>query len=245
MADASMFSSMKGKSLVIVGASSGIGRAIAVRASDEGALTHLLGRSVERLEPVRAELASPSHVHAVDMLDERAVEAAFERIGAFDYLTLTAVADETKLMAPVRDMSIETARRGMEKFWGTFNVCQAAARRIRPDGAIVVTSSAGALKPSRSGASVMNAASAAVTAFARALALEIAPVRVNVVSPGVVGSGVWSESEREGLESWARSSLPVGRLGTPDDLARAYLALLVNEYMTGSLVSVDGGLLLT
>ena len=91
----------------------------------------------------------------------------------------------------------------------------------------------------------MNAASVAVTAFARALALEIAPVRVNVVSPGVVGSGVWSESEREGLENWARSSLPVGRLGRPDDLARAYLALLVNEYMSGSVVSVDGGLLLT
>ena len=240
-----MVPSMKGKSLVVVGASSGIGRMIAIRASQEGAITHLLGRSAERLEPVRTELVSPSHVHAVDMLDETRVDTAFERIGAFDYLTLTAVADETKRMAPVRDMSSDTARRGMEKFWGTFNVCRAAARRINSDGAIVVTSSAGAVKPSRSGASVMNAASAAVTAFARALALEIAPVRVNVVSPGVVGSGVWSGPEREDLERWARSSLPVGRLGTPDDLARAYLALLANEYMTGSVVDVDGGLLLT
>ena len=240
-----MPSSMNGKSLVIVGASSGIGRAIAVRASREGAITHLLGRSAERLEPVQAELASASHVHAVDMLDDTSLEAAFERIGAFDGLTLTAVADETKLMVPVRDMSNGTARRGMEKFWGTFNVCRAAARRIRADGAMVVTSSAGAVRPSRSGASVMNAASAAVTAFARALALEIAPVRVNIVSPGVVGSGVWNASEREGLERWARNELPVGRLGTPDDLAGAYLALLTNEYMTGSVVDVDGGLLLT
>jgi len=236
---------MNGKSLVVVGASSGIGRAIAMQASRDGAIVHLLGRSAERLEPVRAVLASASHVHVVDMLDEQSVLAAFERIGTFDYLTLTAVADETKLMAPVRDMSNETARRGMEKFWGTFNVCRAAANHVRSDGAIVLTSSAGALKPSRSGASVMNAASAAVTAFARALALELAPVRVNIVSPGVVGSGVWSASEREGLERWARDALPVGRLGTPDDLAGAYLALLANEYMTGSVVSVDGGLLLS
>ena len=238
-----MSPAMKGKSLVIVGASSGIGRAIAVRASAEGAETHLLGRRLERLEPVRAEFASPAHVHAVDMLDERAVEAAFERIDPFDYLTLTAVADETTLMTPVREMSSETARRGMEKFWGTFNVCRAAARRIRPAGAIVVTSSAGAVKPSRSGASVMNAASAAVTACARVL--EIAPARVNVVAPGVVGSGVWSDAEREELERWAESSLPVGRLGTPDDLAQAYLALLGNTYMSGGVVGVDGGLLLT
>ena len=238
-----MESSLNGKSLVVVGASSGIGRAIALEASRAGAVVHLLGRSAGRLESVRAQTASHSHV--VDMLDESTVDAAFERIGAFDLLTVTAVADETKLMAPVRDMPSETARRGMEKFWGTFNVCRAAARRIRADGAMVVTSSAGAVRPSRSGASVMNAASAAVTAFARALALELAPVRVNVVSPGVVGSGVWSEAEREGLERWARDALPVGRLGTPDDLARAYLALLANEYMTGSVVGVDGGLLLT
>lgn len=236
---------MNGKSLVVVGASSGIGRAIALEASRGGAAVHLLGRSAERLEPVRAATAPASHVHVVDMLDEASVDAAFERIGAFDLLAVTAVADETKLMSPVREMPSETARRGMEKFWGTFNVCRAAARGIRPDGAMVVTSSAGAVKPSRSGASVMNAASAAVTAFARALALELAPVRVNVVSPGVVGSGVWSETEREGLERWARDGLPVGRLGTPEDLAQAYLALLTNGYMTGSVVGVDGGLLLT
>ena len=233
---------MRGKSLVVVGASPGIGRAIATRASTNGATLHLVGRDLERLERVGNALDGPWHAHVADALDETAVAEAFEDIGAFDRLTHTAVADETALMSPVRDMPTATARRGMEKFWTTFNVCRAAARTVRPDGSMVLTSSVGAVKPSRSGASVMNAASAAVTAFARALALEIAPVRVNLVAPGVVATGVWSDAERDGLERWASDALPVGRLGTADDLALAYLAALENPYMTGEVVTVDGGL---
>ena len=233
---------VRDRTLVVVGASSGIGRAIATRASADGATVHLVGRDAGRLERVGRTLDGPWHAHVADALDEMAVEAAFARIGPFDWLTHTAVADETALMVPVRDMPTETARRGMEKFWTTFNVARAAARTVLPDGSMVLTSSVGAVKPSRSGASVMNAASAAVTAFARALALEIAPVRVNLVAPGVVATGVWSETEREGLERWATETLPTGRLGTAEDLAGAYLATLANPYMTGEVVTVDGGL---
>lgn len=110
---------------------------------------------------------------------------------------------------------------------------------------MVLTSSVGALKPSRSGASVMDAASAAVIAFARALALEIAPVRVNLIAPGVIGTVVWSEEGRVGFERRAADALLVGRLGADDDLAAAYLATLVNPYMTGSVSTMDGGLRLT
>ena len=237
-----MNEAVRDKVLVVVGASSGIGRAIATRASADGATVHLVGRDAGRLERVGQTLGGAWHVHVADALDETAVEAAFGAIGPFDWLTHTAAADETALMSPVRDMPTDTARRGMEKFWTTFNVARAAARTVRPDGSMVLTSSIGAVKPSRSGASVMNAASAAVTAFARALALEIAPVRVNLVSPGVVGTGVWSETERGGLERWAADTLPTGRLGTAEDLASAYLATLSNPYMTGEVTTVDGGL---
>ena len=237
-----MNGSMRDKSLVVVGASSGIGRAIATHASRDGATLHLVGRDAARLKRVGDALAGPWYAHAADALDEAAVARAFADIGAFDFLTHTAVADETALTSPVRDMPTATARRGMEKFWTTFNVCRAAACTVRPAGAMVLTSSVGAVKPSRSGASVMNAASAAVTAFARALALELAPVRVNIAAPGVVGTGVWSDAEREGLERWASDTLPAGRLGTAEDLALAYLAALANPYMTGDVITVDGGL---
>lgn len=107
----------------------------------------------------------------------------------------------------------------------------------------MVTSSIAIYRPAKN-ASVMNAASAAVASFAKALALEIAPSRVNVIAPGVVGTGVWTGTQKSDNESWAKKKLPVGHLGTADELAQAYYSVLTNSYMTGSVISVDGGLTL-
>ena len=234
---------MKNKKVVIVGASSGIGKSLAKICAEQGATVHLLSRSKDKLLQVQKELNAPSHIHAMDMLDEHSAEQVFADIGAFDYLSFTAVADELKLMSPVESMTTEVAHRGMEKFWGTFNCCRAATRTISKDGAIVVTSSIAIYRPAKN-ASVMNAASAAVVSFAKALALEIAPTRVNVIAPGVVGTGVWTDTQKSDNESWAEKKLPVGHLGTADELAQAYYSVLTNSYMTGSVVSVDGGLTL-
>ncbi len=91
----------------------------------------------------------------------------------------------------------------------------------------------------------MNAASAAVASLGRALAVELAPVRVNVVAPGVVDTGVWDDADRERLHEWATASLPVGHLGQPEELAAAYLFLMTATYVTGVVLPVDGGLVLT
>ena len=109
---------------------------------------------------------------------------------------------------------------------------------------MVFTSSMAIYRPSKNGASMMNAASAAVAVFSKALALEIAPVRVNVVAPGVVATGVWTEEQKESYKDWATKTLPVGHLGSAEELANAYLSLLTNPYITGSVVTVDGGLAL-
>ncbi len=236
--------SLKHKRIVIVGASSGIGKALATIASAQGAVVYLISRSKERLLKVQRELAGESHILSMDMLNDESVNETFEAVGSFDFLTFTAVADETKLMSPIRSMSNEVARRGMEKFWGTFNVARASANYIDRDGAMVFTSSVAIYRPSKNGASIMNAASAAVATFSKALALEIAPVRVNVVAPGVVATGVWTEDERERYKEWAAETLPTGHLGSAEELAGAYLSLLTNPYMTGSVVTVDGGLTL-
>jgi NAD(P)-dependent dehydrogenase (short-subunit alcohol dehydrogenase family) len=90
----------------------------------------------------------------------------------------------------------------------------------------------------------MNAASAAVVAFGRALALEIKPVRVNIIAPGVVNSGIWNDTERDNLKQWATNILPVKHLGDPTELAQAYFSVLTNTYMTGSVSVVYGGLML-
>jgi NAD(P)-dependent dehydrogenase (short-subunit alcohol dehydrogenase family) len=87
----------------------------------------------------------------------------------------------------------------------------------------------------------MNAASGAVAVLGRSLAAELAPVRVNVIAPGVVNSGVWDDAGRQSLLDWGRS-LPVGHLGSPEELASAYVSLMTNTYITGVVLPVDGGL---
>ncbi|EDX83304.1 hypothetical protein S7335_484 [Synechococcus sp. PCC 7335] len=116
---------MKDKKVVIVGASSGIGRSLTKMCSEQGAIVHLLSRSEAKLVQVQKELNAPSYVHEMNMLDEESVSQTFADIGEFDYLSFTAVADELKLMSPVESMTTEVAHRGMEKFWGTFNGCVA------------------------------------------------------------------------------------------------------------------------
>lgn len=234
---------LKDKKVVVVGASSGIGQEIARLCIDNGAEVHLLSRSKDKLLKVQTEISGKSFIHPMDMLDENSVNTTFKSIGHFDFMTVTAVADETKLFSPIKSMTTEIANRGMEKFWGTFNCCRAAANYISKDGAIVVTSSIAIFKPSKN-ASIMNAASSAVSVFAKSLALEIAPTRVSVVAPGVVGTGVWTDDEKENYRSWAVRTLPVQHLGTPEELAHIYYSVLTNPYMTGSIITVDGGLAL-
>ena len=235
----------EGRTVVVMGASSGIGLALSRQAAAAGAHVVMVSRNLQRLTAAAETVDGQVTVDAADSLDETATEELFARAGAFDHLAVTAVADETKLMGRLVDQTSETAHRGMEKFWTSYNTARAAARRIRPTGSITLTSSTAIFNPPRDGgAAVMNAASGAVAVFGRSLAAELAPVRVNIVAPGVVNSGVWDEPQRDGLLQWGRT-LPVGHLGSPDELAAAYLALMANTYTTGVVLPVDGGLALT
>ncbi len=230
---------------MVVGASSGIGLAISRMAAERSARVVMVSRSEKRLATAAEGLAGNPELRPVDSLDPEAVDRLFADLGPVDHVTVTAVADETRLFSPIGQMPEPTAQRGMEKFWTSLHIARAAARTIRPGGSITLTASTGIIKPSSGGASVMNAASAAVAAFGRALAVELAPVRVNVVAPGVVDTGVWDGADRERLNQWASTSLPVGHLGRPEELAAAYLFLMAATYVTGVVLPVDGGLVLT
>jgi NAD(P)-dependent dehydrogenase (short-subunit alcohol dehydrogenase family) len=236
---------LQDQKVFIMGASSGMGKALAGVAFGAGAQVTMGSRSLENLRRARHDLGIEAQLLPVDMLSEESVASAFSGVEALDHLVITAVADETKLSGRLADMPTETARRSLEKFWGTFFTVRAAIPRMRGSGSITLTSSTAIFSPPRSGgASVMNAASGAVAALGRSLAAELAPIRVNVLCPGVVNTGVWDETERARLEAWARQSLPVGHLGQPDELAHAILFLMTNPYVTGILLPVDGGVML-
>ena len=237
---------LSNKKIVIIGASSGIGFAVAKMAAKLDASVVMSSRTQDKLERAANSVEGQTEAIAVDILDENSVNALFERVGSFDHLVVTAVADENSLRSPLADMDTKTAQRGMEKFWGTFFAVRAAVPKIAQDGSITITSSVSIFKPSKNGGvSVMSAASGAVAVFGRTLAAELAPIRVNVIAPGVVDTGVWNSqdnTEKENLLKWAERSLPVQHIGQAEELAQAILGLITNSYITGVVLPVDGGL---
>ena len=237
--------SLQGQHVLIVGASSGIGRALGKQSEALGARVTLASRSAAKLEAARRIIPTAS-VAEVDMLDESSVNALFNTVDSVDHLVVTAVADELKNQSRFAEMTTETATRSLDKLWGSFFCARAAAPKIRSGGSITLTASTAAFRPPlRGGFAMMNAASAAVASLGRSLSLELRPTRVNVVVPGMVDSGVWdgfSSDERSAFRANAGSSLPVGHLGEPDEVAHAFLFAMTNPYVTGSLITVDGGL---
>jgi len=238
--------SLVGKTILVVGASSGIGLATARQTAALGAHVVMISRSLEKLEEAARTVDGSREMHAMDMLDEAAVADLLSKINTIDHLVLTAVADENKRRGRLRDLTMEQMERSFDKFRGYFLVARAASQKVAMKGSITFISGASALKPPRDGMSVLAAVNAAIVTFARALALELAPVRVNVVTPGVVDTGVWDAEQRLRTKAWAESAdLPAQRFGQPDDIAEAIVFLMNNPYMTGHNLVIDGGLTAT
>lgn len=240
-----MSNDLKGKTVVVVGASSGMGLAVTKESAALGAHVVMVSRSADKLAQARREVSGDAETRSASMLDEESLRQLFAQIKTLDHLVVTAVADEIQLLSPLADMSTEAAQRGMEKFWGAFFVTRAAIPHLTSHGSITLTSSVSIFNPSKGGLSVMSAASGAVAVFTRTLAAELAPIRVNAIAPGNVNTGVYatqSSAERASSEQWGREALPVGHLGQPEELAQAFLYLMTNTYTTGVVLPVDGGL---
>jgi NAD(P)-dependent dehydrogenase (short-subunit alcohol dehydrogenase family) len=229
--------------VVVVGASSGIGLAVAVAAAQEGAEVVMASRTRDKLE--RAASAVPgARAVPLDMLDPASIARAMDSIVSLDHLVLTAVGDEYAVMGRLADVSDAQVERSFDKVRGYVNVVRAALPRLREGGTITLVSGAGALK-APVGTSLAAAANAAIASLGRALAVEVAPLRVNVVMPGPVDTPLHGD-RRSTLEEWARSpALPARRFGQPEDIAHAILFLIANPYVTAHTLVVDGGYVAT
>lgn len=240
-----MFQSLSGKKVVIVGAGSGIDLAIAQKTAELGASV-VLSSPQDKLNQAM-KLVLGVEAIAVDNLNEDSAHALFAQIGNFDHLVITAMPDRNMPRSLLAEMTTETAQSVMEKFWGAFFAIRAALKNIAQDGSITLIASVSIFKPSKMGGiSVIAAANGAVAVLGRTLASELAPIRVNVIAPGLIeDTSVWSEqsnSERSDLTKWAETALPVQHFGQADELAQAVLSLMMNPYITGVILPVDGGL---
>lgn len=236
---------LSGKRVVILGGTSGIGLATAKAAEREGATIVIASSRKERLDRALAALRSGAEGEVVDAADEAQVRALFERVGAFDHLVFTA--GETLQLEPLAAMQIERARGFVNvRFWGAFMAAKYGSPHIRPGGSITLTNGIAGLRP-RKGWTVAASICGAMEALTRALAVELAPIRVNAVCPGTVRTELWSgmtESARETMYRDAAQRLPVGRVGEADDLAETYLYLMREGFSTGQVLVVDGGAVL-
>ena len=233
---------LAGKTALILGGTSGIGFAVAQAAAREGATVVVASSNAERVERAVQELGSGARGHALDLANEAAVRALFEREASFDHLVFTA--GESLALSKIAETDLEPAQRFFRlRYWGAFMAAKHGAQRIRPGGSIVFTSGLAGARPHPTwslGASIC----AAMEGLTRALAVELAPIRVNIVAPGVVKTPLWSSfsaADRDALYAQMAARLPVGHAGEAHEVARAYLYLLEQTYTTGEVLRVDGG----
>ena len=230
--------------LVVLGGSSGIGLATAKAARAEGAHVVLTGRSAERLAKAQQELGKEVRTVALDAADESGTRALFQDLQKVDHVFITAgTVTRDAQLAP----DCESVRPAMDmRFWGALYAAKYAAPRMNGHGSITFMSGTAANRPI-AGASVASASCAAVEAFARALAVDLAPIRVNAVQPGFVDTPLLATvlgPQRAEVLAATAARLPVRRVGTPEDIADAVLFLMKNGYVTGITLRIDGGGLL-
>jgi NAD(P)-dependent dehydrogenase (short-subunit alcohol dehydrogenase family) len=163
--------------------------------------------------------------------------------GVVDHVVVTAAQLRT---GPFKTVSMEDVRGTMEsKFWGAWRVARSA--EIRPGGSLTLVSGFLSIRP-RPNSAIVGAANGAIESLARSLALELAPVRVNAVSPGIIDTPIRAampEAARRDMLAKTAAALPVGRVGVGEDIARQILAFMTIGFATGSIVYIDGGALIT
>lgn len=236
---------LEGQRVVVIGGSSGIGFAVAERVTREGGQAVVGSSNAARVEDAVKRLGSAASGSAVDVRDEASVSAFFERHHPFDHLVFTA-GDWPALRSgsAVAELDLPGAHAVFAvRFWGALAAIKHAERHISPAGSITLTNGVVAHRP-RKGAVLNTAMAGAIEYLTRALAVELAPVRVNAVCPGLVLTEVWNGIPADRREEQIRRMTerqPLPRAGDPGEVAEAYLHLLRATYSTGQVLIVDGG----
>jgi NAD(P)-dependent dehydrogenase (short-subunit alcohol dehydrogenase family) len=233
-----------GKKVVVVGGSSGIGLGVAAAALKNGAELVIVGRSTKKLQAAERTLGAVGHARtlAADMTNETEVARLFDEVGAIDHLVATAgilPPDD-----PIGSADMNGVRELIEnKLIGAVILAKHAVRNLTVGGSMTFTSGVNKDRPPVPGGAVVAAIAGSFSYFARALALELAPTRVNIVSPGWVDSPMWdiAGDAKAGLFADMAARLPAGRIATAADVAPAYLYLMESDFTTGETIRIDGG----
>jgi len=232
---------LAGQTVVVIGGSAGIGLETARRARAEGANVILTGRKPEPLERAAAELGALGTA-AFDANDPAALKRFFEGLPTpIDHVMVTAGAPRYR---PILEMSHEEARLALtEHILVSLEVARNAARKVRPGGTLLFMGGTGGRRP-RLGLGLVSAVTAAMPPLTASLALELAPIRVNLIAAGFVDtplSAALLGDDLDARRAQLRDTLPIGRVVGPEDVASLAVHLMANTALTGGTYDIDGG----
>jgi NAD(P)-dependent dehydrogenase (short-subunit alcohol dehydrogenase family) len=230
------------QTVVIVGGGSGIGWGVAQACLARGARVVLVGRTREKLERALTTLEAGERGRAIvaDITLEAEVAPLFAQRPGFDHVVVTAA---QLAYQPIRDFQVDAARRTLDsKILGALLIAKHASAHLPAHGSLTFTTGVASERPLPRG-SLVAAVNGALNSFVRAAALELAPIRVNALSPGWVDSELWDVigGDKAALFAAMAARLPVGRIGQPEDLGHAAVFLMENQFTTGAVLTVDGG----
>ncbi|MGF6859141.1 SDR family oxidoreductase [Paraburkholderia sp. CI3] len=232
---------LAGKTVLVFGGTSGIGLEAAIQAQEVGAHVIVVGRSA-----ASAETAARKHGfagwRAADVTDAKALGLAVKDIPSVDHLVLLA---GTFVAGKLREADESYLRQAFEeRIWAAVHVLRALGDRLSKDGSVTFISGSLADRPNAYGTAVLAAASAAMEALSRGLALELAPIRVNTLSPGPIDTPILRKTlgdARDGFVEGLKKTLPLHRLGTAAEAGAGVVFLMTNGFMNGITLNLDGG----
>ncbi|MGW2663080.1 SDR family oxidoreductase [Nocardia tengchongensis] len=228
--------------VVIMGGSSGIGEATAAAFAAAGAEVIITGRGLDKLDAAVARIGGDTTGYAVDATDRAAVDAFFARVGTIDHLVISVSGSAGS--GPFAELDLEQLAAGFDgKFWPQVRILKAALPHLDSRGSVTLVT-AGSSRSAFPGTAGLAAINGALDAMVPPLAVELAPLRINAVSPGVVDTPWWDrvpEAQRTALFDGLVATTPVGRVGRPEDIARAIHMLATNGFITGVVLDANGG----
>ena len=240
-----------GKRIVLIGGSAGIGLATAKRAAKLGASLVIASRSQERLRNAQIEIEGSVECHQLDATEEKAVADLFSKVGSFDHLSVLVPGATDKEHSQQFDRFLDMdsdafARVITNRFWTQCYAARHGAPNLNPGGSIVFVSNTQPRKAIEN-YSPSAAACGAIETLARILAIELSPIRVNVIAPGFIETPGTESIPATRRAAWDRitSAQAVKRLGRAEEIAEGLLFLMANEYTTGTVLDIDGGYSLT
>ncbi len=233
---------IKNKIILVFGGTSGIGKSVVLSLSKKNAKKiYAISRDPKKF------INPPKNVNLVklDVLDEKKLQSFLKNLGKYDILVNAATGGE-RAIGPFQSMDLEAYRNSFKKLWGYTNTVRLGLATLSKSGCIVLVSGSPARR-GKPGQIALASVGGSVEAFSKTLASEIKPIRINIVSPGVIDTPMspLKGTEREKFYNDITKDNLIPRAGDPDEVCSAIIFAIENDFITGTIIDVDGGWLLS